>query len=94
MESRTLTVGRGRPIALHQGYLKKRGTKFKMWTPRWFVLEAHTHKLAYYENEMDATCRGYIDLCDLESVDVILTGSKAILEVFSLSILFISIYSS
>ena len=84
-----MTVGRGRPIALHQGYLKKRGTKFKLWTPRWFVLEANTHKLVYYENEMDSTCRGSIDLTELEGVDALNSGSKAILEVCFFYCLFI-----
>lgn len=35
----------------------------------------------YYESEHDMECRGYIDLCDVGSVEVESSGSKAILEV-------------
>ncbi|XGW33703.1 hypothetical protein V3C99_017824 [Haemonchus contortus] len=34
----------------------------------------------YYESEHDLECRGYIDLCDVGSVEVENNGSKAILE--------------
>lgn len=76
-----MTARNGKPIVLHQGYLRKKGNTFKMWTPRWFVLEANTHLLSYYENETDSTRRGSIDLCELQNVEVIITGSKALLEV-------------
>ncbi|ETN80728.1 hypothetical protein NECAME_08969, partial [Necator americanus] len=83
---RTLTIGHGlvsssRTTPLHQGYLSKKGAKFKLWAPRWFELEANSHKMYYYESEHDMECRGYIDLCDVGSVEVENSGSKAILEV-------------
>ncbi|VDM74885.1 unnamed protein product [Strongylus vulgaris] len=56
------------------------GAKFKLWAPRWFELEANSHKMYYYESEHDMECRGYIDLCDVGSVEVENNGSKAILE--------------
>ncbi|PAV64196.1 hypothetical protein WR25_22018 [Diploscapter pachys] len=82
--ARTLSLTR-RPTQnqtpLHQGYLSKKGAKFKLWSPRWFVLHPTQHKLYYYENEGDSTCRGFIDLIELRSVDVELVGgNKAILE--------------
>ncbi|KIH66986.1 DENN domain protein [Ancylostoma duodenale] len=82
---RTLTMGHGvvsssRAAPLHQGYLSKKGAKFKLWAPRWFELEANSHKMYYYESEHDMECRGYIDLCDVGSVEVENSGSKAILE--------------
>ncbi|KAK6766955.1 hypothetical protein RB195_026302 [Necator americanus] len=82
---RTLTIGQGlvsssRTTPLHQGYLSKKGAKFKLWAPRWFELEANSHKMYYYESEHDMECRGYIDLCDVGSVEVENSGSKAILE--------------
>ncbi|PIO73530.1 PH domain protein, partial [Teladorsagia circumcincta] len=83
---RTLTIGHGaatpsRAAApLHQGYLSKKGAKFKLWAPRWFELEANSHKMYYYESEHDLECRGYIDLCDVGSVEVENNGNKAILE--------------
>ncbi|WKY16703.1 hypothetical protein Q1695_001377 [Nippostrongylus brasiliensis] len=84
--ARTLTMGHGAitpsrsTIPLHQGYLSKKGAKFKLWAPRWFELEANSHKMYYYESENDPECRGYIDLCDVGSVEVESNGSKAILE--------------
>ncbi|KAK6017888.1 phorbol esters/diacylglycerol binding domain protein [Ostertagia ostertagi] len=89
---RTLTIGHGtttpsRAAApLHQGYLSKKGAKFKLWAPRWFELEANSHKMYYYESEHDLECRGYIDLCDVGSVEVENNGNKAILEVGHLSL--------
>ncbi|KAK5971002.1 PH domain-containing protein, partial [Trichostrongylus colubriformis] len=50
---RTLTIGHGaatpsRATApLHQGYLSKKGAKFKLWAPRWFELEANSHKVSF-----------------------------------------------
>ncbi|VDP11434.1 unnamed protein product [Heligmosomoides polygyrus] len=34
----------------------------------------------YYESENDPECRGFIDLCDVGSVEVENNGNKAILE--------------
>ncbi|KJH46561.1 DENN domain protein [Dictyocaulus viviparus] len=84
--TRTLTIGHAANISqrntipLHQGYLSKKGAKFKLWAPRWFELEANSHKMYYYESEHDQECRGYIDLCDVGSVEVENSGNKAILE--------------
>ncbi|KHJ99863.1 DENN domain protein [Oesophagostomum dentatum] len=82
---RTLTMGHGavsssRGAPIHQGYLSKKGAKFKLWAPRWFELEANSHKMYYYESEHDMECRGYIDLCDVGSVEIESNGNKAILE--------------
>ncbi|KAK6062004.1 PH domain protein, partial [Cooperia oncophora] len=84
---RTLTAGHeattpSRAAApLYQGYLSKKGAKFKLWAPRWFELEANSHKMYYYESEHDLECRGYIDLCDVGSVEVENNGNnRAILE--------------
>uniref|UniRef100_A0A1I7WH38 PH domain-containing protein n=1 Tax=Heterorhabditis bacteriophora TaxID=37862 RepID=A0A1I7WH38_HETBA len=48
---RTLTMGRvttPRSPLLHQGYLSKKGAKFKLWAPRWFELDANNHKKMKY----------------------------------------------
>ncbi|VDM52268.1 unnamed protein product [Angiostrongylus costaricensis] len=84
--TRTLTLNHGtnlsshNTVPLHKGYLSKKGAKFKLWAPRWFELEANSHKMYYYESEHDLECRGYIDLCDVGSVEVETSGNKAILE--------------
>uniref|UniRef100_A0A0K0D7R6 PH domain-containing protein n=1 Tax=Angiostrongylus cantonensis TaxID=6313 RepID=A0A0K0D7R6_ANGCA len=84
----TLTLNHGtnlsshNTVPLHKGYLSKKGAKFKLWAPRWFELEANSHKMYYYESEHELECRGYIDLCDVGSVEVETNGNKAILEVF------------
>ncbi|VDM38878.1 unnamed protein product [Toxocara canis] len=71
-DSRTLTMSASRPHAnaTHCGFLMKKGATFKMWKPRWFVLDASRHQLRYYESETDVNCRGIIELADIKGVEV------------------------
>ncbi|VDK42813.1 unnamed protein product [Anisakis simplex] len=72
-DSKTLTISMGRyhphTNATHCGFLMKKGATFKMWKPRWFVLDSMRHQIRYYENETDLNCRGIIELSDIKAVD-------------------------
>lgn len=71
-DTKTLTMSASRPHAnaTHCGFLMKKGATFKMWKPRWFVLDSSRHQLRYYESETDVSCRGVIELSDVKAVEV------------------------
>ncbi|RWS28784.1 myotubularin-related protein 13-like protein [Leptotrombidium deliense] len=58
-----------------EGYLHKKGSVFKTWKQRWFVLDSSKHQLRYYDSQFDNHCKGFIDLANVISPNLASPGS-------------------
>ncbi|TMS36831.1 hypothetical protein L596_003909 [Steinernema carpocapsae] len=55
---------------IHSGFLNKKGVTFRLWKPRWFVLDANRHEFRYYDSKNDSSCKGVIDLSEVKNVEI------------------------